>query len=76
MPYISASIIFQLLGAIVPSIQRMQQQGEEGRKKITQWTRYSTMAISAMQAFGVAVFSGKSAVEWRAESCFEPRHGF
>ena len=56
MPYISASIIFQLLGAIMPSIQRLQQSGEEGRKKITQYTRYSTFAISAMQAFGVAIF--------------------
>lgn len=54
MPYISASIIFQLLGAVWPSIQRLQQSGEEGRKKITQYTRYSTLVLSAMQAFGVA----------------------
>lgn len=39
MPYISASIIFQLLGAVWPTIQRLQQSGEEGRKKITQYTR-------------------------------------
>lgn len=56
MPYISASIIFQLLGAVVPFIQRLQKEGEEGRKKITQYTRYGTLLISAMQAFGVAVF--------------------
>jgi len=56
MPYISASIILQLLGAVVPYIQRLQKEGEEGRKKITQYTRYGTLLISAMQAFGVAVF--------------------
>lgn len=56
MPYISASIIFQLLGAVWPAIQRLQQSGEEGRKKITQYTRYATLALSAMQAFGVAVW--------------------
>ncbi|MEL6822354.1 MAG: preprotein translocase subunit SecY [Calditrichota bacterium] len=55
MPYISASIIFQLLGAVWPTVQRLQQQGEEGRKKITQWTRYSTLAISTAQSFGVAI---------------------
>ncbi len=56
MPYISASIILQLLGAVWPLIQRLQKEGEEGRKKITQYTRYGTLFISAMQAFGVAVF--------------------
>jgi len=56
MPYISASIIFQLLGAVWPTIQRLQQSGEEGRKKITQYTRYFTLALSAMQAFGVAIW--------------------
>ncbi len=56
MPYISASIIFQLLGAVWPTVQRLQQSGEDGRKKITQYTRYSTLALSGMQAFGVAVW--------------------
>jgi len=55
MPYISASIIIQLMGAVVPYIQKLQQEGEEGRKKITQWTRYGTVAISAMQAWGVTI---------------------
>ena len=55
MPYISASIILQLLGAVWPYIQKLQQEGEEGRKKITQWTRYLTVAISAMQAWGVTI---------------------
>ncbi len=56
MPYISASIIIQLLGAVIPYFQRLQKEGEEGRKKITQYTRYGTLAISLANAFGVAIF--------------------
>jgi preprotein translocase subunit SecY len=56
MPYISASIILQLLGTVMPFFQKLQKEGEEGRKKITQYTRYGTLAISAMQAYGVAIF--------------------
>lgn len=56
MPYISASIIIQLLGAAVPYFQKLQKEGEEGRKKITQYTRYGTLLISTLQAYGVAVF--------------------
>ncbi|MFC1553203.1 preprotein translocase subunit SecY [candidate division KSB1 bacterium] len=56
MPYISASIIIQLLGAVVPYFQKLQKEGEEGRKKITQLTRYGTVLISAMQAWGVSFF--------------------
>ena len=55
MPYISSSIILQLLGAVVPYFQKLQQEGEEGRKKITQLTRYGTVLISAMQAWGVTI---------------------
>jgi len=55
MPYISASIIFQLAGAVIPYIQKLQREGEEGRKKITQWTRYGTVFISAFQAWGVTI---------------------
>jgi len=55
MPYISASIIIQLLGAVVPYFQKLQQEGEEGRKKITQLTRYGTVLISAMQSWGVTI---------------------
>jgi len=56
MPYISASIIIQLLGAVIPFFQRLQKEGEEGRRKITQYTRYGTVLIAAMQSFGTAVF--------------------
>jgi preprotein translocase subunit SecY len=56
MPYISASIILQLLGAVVPYFQKLQKEGEEGRRKITQYTRYGTVLIAAMQALGTSVF--------------------
>ncbi|MFQ5628028.1 MAG: preprotein translocase subunit SecY [bacterium] len=56
MPYISASIIIQLLGAVMPMFQKLQKEGEEGRKKITQYTRYGTVLISTLQAYGVSVF--------------------
>jgi len=56
MPYISASIIMQLLGAVIPYFQKLQKEGEEGRRKITQYTRYGTVLIAAMQAAGTAVF--------------------
>jgi len=69
MPYISASIIFQLLGAVIPYFQKLQKEGEEGRRKITQYTRYGTVVIAALQAMGTAVFlesittsSGRSVV--------------
>jgi preprotein translocase subunit SecY len=56
MPYISASIMFQLLAAVFPTVEKMQKEGEEGRKKLTQWTRYTTIALAAMQAYGYAAF--------------------
>jgi preprotein translocase subunit SecY len=55
MPYISASIIIQLGGAIIPTIQKLQREGEEGRKKITQYTRVGTVFIAAFQAWGVTI---------------------
>jgi preprotein translocase subunit SecY len=56
MPYISASIILQLLGPVVPYLQKLQKEGEEGRRKITQYTRYGTVLIAALQAYGTSVF--------------------
>jgi preprotein translocase subunit SecY len=58
MPYISASIMFQLLAAVFPTIEKLQKEGEEGRKKLTQWTRYTTVVLSAAQAYGYSVFVG------------------
>ncbi|MFH2056231.1 MAG: preprotein translocase subunit SecY [bacterium] len=56
MPYISASIIIQLLTPIFPYFQRLSREGEEGRRKITQYTRYGTVAIALIQSFGVSVW--------------------
>ncbi|MGB2696711.1 MAG: preprotein translocase subunit SecY [Candidatus Zixiibacteriota bacterium] len=56
MPYISASIIMQLLGAVIPYFQKLQKEGEEGRRKITQYTRYGTVLIAAVQAMATSVF--------------------
>ena len=54
MPYITASIILQLLTVAVPTLERLQKEGELGRRKITQWTRYLTIAISIVQSFAFA----------------------
>lgn len=56
MPYITASIIIQLLGAAVPYFQKLQREGEEGRRKITQLTRYGTAGITALQSIGYSYF--------------------
>ncbi|MEQ1856133.1 MAG: preprotein translocase subunit SecY [Longimicrobiales bacterium] len=56
MPYISASIMFQLLAAVFPTIEKLQKEGEDGRKKLTQWTRYATIGLALMQGYGYAAF--------------------
>jgi preprotein translocase subunit SecY len=56
MPYISASIILQLLGAVVPYFEKLRKEGEEGQKKITQWTRYGTVLISIVQSYAYSIF--------------------
>lgn len=55
MPYISASIILQLAAAVIPEVQRLQREGEEGRRKINQYTRVLTVFIAALQAWGVSI---------------------
>lgn len=55
MPYISASIIMQLMTTVVPSLEQMKKEGEQGRKVINQYTRYGTVILAAFQAYGIAV---------------------
>ncbi len=55
MPYISASIILQLLTVVVPHLERLSKEGEQGRKKITQYTRYGTVVLSIIQGFGISI---------------------
>ncbi|MDD9742170.1 MAG: preprotein translocase subunit SecY [Marinovum algicola] len=55
MPYISASIIVQLLSSMVPALEQLKKEGEQGRKKINQWTRYGTVVLATFQAYGLSV---------------------
>jgi preprotein translocase subunit SecY len=55
MPYISASIILQLLTVTIPHLERLSKEGEQGRKKITQYTRYGTILLSVIQGFGISI---------------------
>ena len=59
MPYISASIILQLLTVVIPALERLAKEGEAGKKKITQYTRYGTIVLSLVQSFGIAVGLGE-----------------
>lgn len=54
MPYITASIILQLMTVVVPALEKLQKEGELGRRKITQWTRYLTVILATMQSIGIA----------------------
>src|SRR5204862_5897196 len=56
MPYISASIVLQVLGAVVPYLEKLRKEGEEGQKKINQLTRYGTVLISLIQSYAYGVF--------------------
>ena len=60
MPYISSSIILQLLQVVWPYLERLSKEGELGRKKITQYTRYGTLFICAIQSFGISLFLEKT----------------
>jgi preprotein translocase subunit SecY len=55
MPYISASIIMQLMTSMVPHLEQLKKEGEQGRKKINQYTRYGTVLLATFQAYGIAV---------------------
>ncbi|HIC85616.1 MAG TPA: preprotein translocase subunit SecY, partial [Desulfobacterales bacterium] len=55
MPYISASIILELLAVVIPHLERLKKEGEQGRKKITQYTRYGTVILCMIQGFGIAI---------------------
>ncbi len=55
MPYISASIIIQLLTVVIPHLERLSKEGEQGHKKITQYTRYGTVLLSVIQGFGISI---------------------
>jgi len=56
MPYISSSIIIQLLAVVIPALERLQKEGELGRRKITQYTRYGTIALAIVQGLGISIW--------------------
>ena len=72
MPYITASIIFQLLTVVYEPLARIQKEGELGRRKITQWTRYLTVILGALQSIGIAAILTKQGlvlIRERSSSC-------
>ena len=71
MPYISASIIMQLLGYVVPTFEQLKKEGESGRRKITQYTRYGTLGLALFQSMGIAL-----ALESSAGLVVTPGFGF
>jgi preprotein translocase subunit SecY len=76
MPYISASIILQLLTVVWPYLERLSKEGELGRKKITQYTRYGTIGICLIQAFGIAIFLEAIRTPAGASIVLDPGWGF
>ena len=80
MPYISASIILELLTVVIPHLERLKKEGQAGRKKITQYTRYGTVVLSVIQGFGIAVglegmAAGGQMVVPGPGLAFPPAHG-
>jgi preprotein translocase subunit SecY len=71
MPYISASIIMQLMGYVIPTLEALKKEGEAGRRKITQYTRYGTLGLALFQSLGIAV-----ALEGSAGLVLSPGFGF
>src|SRR5256885_3005105 len=71
MPYISASIIMQLMSNVVPQLEQLRKEGESGRRKITQYTRYGTVLLALFQALGIAI-----AFEHQPDLVMTPGIGF
>jgi preprotein translocase subunit SecY len=76
MPYITASIILQLLTVVYEPLAKLQKEGELGRKKITQWTRYLTVVLSAIQSLGIAITLERSTVSGGTPFVTNPGVGF
>ncbi|HEV2117283.1 MAG TPA: preprotein translocase subunit SecY [Terriglobales bacterium] len=76
MPYITASIILQLLTVVYEPLAKLQKEGELGRKKITQWTRYMTLGLSAVQSLGIAITLERSTVSGGTAFVTNPGPGF
>ena len=71
VPYISASIIIQMFASVIPSWQALRKEGESGRRKLTQWTRFGTVGLAAFQSFGIA-----NMLQLQPDVVFAPGPGF
>ena len=76
IPYISASIVFQMMGAVVPSLQSLRKEGEAGKRKMTAYTRYATVLLAAFQSFGIAVALQGQVAAGGAPVVYTPGFGF
>src|SRR5690349_20172010 len=76
MPYISASIIFQLLGSVYPPLEKLQKEGEAGRKKINEYTRYATVVICFIQAWFWVTYIARARPEGGLGLAFESYNNF
>jgi preprotein translocase subunit SecY len=76
MPYISASIILQLLKVVIPHLEQLSKEGEQGRKKITQYTRYGTVILSIIQGFGISFGLESMSAPGGAPIVINPGWGF
>ncbi len=76
IPYISASIVFQMMGSVVPSMQALRKEGEAGKRKMTMYTRYATVALAAFQSFGIAVALQNQVAAGGAPVVYTPGFGF
>ena len=76
MPYISSSIILQLLTVVWPYLEKLSKEGELGRRKITQYTRYGTLGLSLVQSMGIAIFLERQTIASRLPLVYNPGWGF
>src|SRR5438874_3423152 len=76
MPYITASIILQLLTVVWPYLEKLSKEGELGRRKITQYTRYGTVLLSIVQSLGIAVYLERMTVGQQFQIVEHPGIGF
>jgi preprotein translocase subunit SecY len=76
VPYISASIIVQMIAQVIPSLQSLRKEGESGRRKLTQWTRYLTVLLAGFQSFGIATWLMHQSIAGGQSAVYTPGFGF
>ncbi|MCW8806620.1 MAG: preprotein translocase subunit SecY [Rhodanobacter sp.] len=76
IPYISASIVFQMMGSVIPSLQALRKEGESGKRKMTSYTRFATVGLAAFQSFGIAVALQNQVASGGAPVVYTPGFGF